>query len=48
MVRFRRPMCWPQAKRNDTADSGRTANNWTTAMNQFALLYEERFTKGIA
>ena len=31
------------ALRNITADWGRAANNWKTAMNQFAILYEERF-----
>jgi putative transposase len=36
------------ALRNITADWGRAANNWKTAMNQFAILYEDRFTKGVA
>jgi len=36
------------ALRNITADWGRAANNWKTAMNQFAILYEDRFTKRIA
>ena len=33
------------ALRNITADWGRAANHWKAAMNQFAILYEERFTK---
>ena len=32
------------ALRNITADWGRAANHWKAAMNQFAILYEERFT----
>jgi len=32
------------ALRNITADWGSAAHNWKEAMNQFALLYEERFT----
>ena len=32
------------ALRNITADWGRAANEWREAMNQFAILYEERFT----
>jgi putative transposase len=32
------------ALRNITADWGRGANTWKLAMNQFAILYEERFT----
>jgi putative transposase len=35
------------ALRNITADWGRAANNWKTAMNQFAILYEDRFAKSI-
>ena len=35
------------ALRNITADWGRAANHWKTAMNQFAILYEDRFIKGI-
>jgi len=35
------------ALRHITADWGRAANHWKTAMNQFAILYEDRFTKGI-
>ncbi len=35
------------ALRNITAEWGRAANHWKTAMNQFAILYEDRFTKGI-
>ena len=31
------------ALRNITKDWGRAANSWKTAMNQFAILYEERF-----
>ncbi|MEO8925189.1 MAG: IS256 family transposase, partial [Caldimonas sp.] len=34
------------ALRNITADWGRAAHNWKEAMNQFAILYEERFTQG--
>ena len=33
------------ALRNITADWGRAAHDWKTAMNQFAILYAERFTK---
>jgi transposase-like protein len=36
------------ALRNITADWGRAANNWKTAMNQFAILYQDRFTEGVA
>ena len=36
------------ALRNITADWGRAANNWKEAMNQFAILYAERFTRPIA
>ena len=36
------------ALRNITADWGRAANNWKTAMNQFAILYEDRFTGAVA
>jgi len=32
------------ALRNITADWGRAAKDWKQAMNQFAILYEERFT----
>ena len=32
------------ALRNITADWGRAAKDWKAAMNQFAILYEERFT----
>jgi putative transposase len=35
------------ALRNITIDWGRAANHWKTAMNQFAILYEDRFTKGV-
>jgi putative transposase len=34
------------ALRNITTDWGRAANNWKNAMNQFAILYEDRFTQG--
>ncbi len=33
------------ALRNITADWGRAANHWKSAMNQFAILYEDRFTR---
>jgi putative transposase len=33
------------ALRNITADWGRPANTWKTAMNQFAILYGDRFTR---
>jgi len=33
------------ALRNITADWGRAANHWKTAMNQFAILYADRFTR---
>ena len=33
------------ALRNITEDWGRASNNWKSAMNQFAMLYEERFTQ---
>jgi putative transposase len=33
------------ALRNITADWGRAAKEWKEAMNQFAILYEDRFTK---
>jgi putative transposase len=33
------------ALRNITADWGRPANTWKVAMNQFAILYEDRFTQ---
>ena len=36
------------ALRNITADWGRAANNWKSAMNQFAILYQDRFEKPIA
>ena len=35
------------ALRNITADWGRPANTWKVAMNQFAILYEDRFTQPI-
>ncbi len=35
------------ALRNITADWGRAAQDWKTAMNQFAILYEERFVQVI-
>jgi putative transposase len=34
------------ALRNITAEWGRAAHNWKEAMNQFAILYDERFTQG--
>ena len=33
------------ALRNITQDWGRAANHWKSAMNQFAILYEDRFTR---
>ena len=33
------------ALKNITADWGRAANNWKSAMNQFAILYQDRFEK---
>ena len=33
------------ALRNITADWGRAAHNWKEAMNQFSILFEDRFTK---
>jgi putative transposase len=33
------------ALRNITAEWGRAGHNWKEAMNQFAILYEDRFTK---
>jgi putative transposase len=36
------------ALRNITADWGRPAHHWKEAMNQFAILYEDRFTKRTA
>jgi putative transposase len=33
------------ALRNITEDWGRAANHWKSAMNQFAILYEDRFTR---
>ena len=33
------------ALRNITQDWGRAANHWKSAMNQFAILYGERFTQ---
>jgi hypothetical protein len=35
----------PLALRNVTADWGGAANNWKAAMNQFAILYKERFSQ---
>ena len=32
------------ALRNITASWGKAANSWHVAMNQFAILYEDRFT----
>ena len=31
--------------RNITANHGRSVREWREAMNQFAILYEERFTE---
>lgn len=36
------------ALRNITADWSRAAHNWKEAMNQFAILYADRFTQKIA
>ena len=36
------------ALRNITADSGRAAQDWKVAMNQFAILYADRFTQAAA
>ena len=36
------------ALKNITADWGRAAKDWKEAMNQFAILYEDRFTKAAA
>ena len=36
------------ALRNITAAWCRPTTNWKTAMNQFAILYEDRFTQGVA
>ena len=36
------------ALRNITIDWPRAGYNWMTAMNQFAILCEDRFTKGAA
>ena len=33
------------ALRNITEDWGRAANHWKSAMNQFAILYEDRFMR---
>jgi transposase-like protein len=33
------------ALRNITADWGRASHDWKTAMNQFAILYQDRFTR---
>ena len=35
------------ALRNITEDWGRAANNWKTAMTQFAILFDDRFTRTI-
>ena len=35
------------ALRNITADWGRAAKEWREAMNQFAILYEDRFTQPV-
>jgi transposase-like protein len=36
------------ALRNITAEWSRPAYNWKSAMNQFAILYGDRFTKGVS
>ncbi len=36
------------ALRNITADWGRAVHNWKEAMNQFAILYADRFTETVA
>ena len=36
------------ALKNITVDWGRAANHWKAAMNQFAILHAERFTKEAA
>ncbi|MGH8700108.1 MAG: transposase, partial [Burkholderiales bacterium] len=36
------------ALRNITADWSRAAHDWKAAMNQFAILYEDRFTRAAA
>ena len=36
------------ALRNVTTDWGRSAHDWKVAMNQFAILYADRFTKAAA
>jgi len=33
------------ALRNITKDWGKVVHNWKAAMNQFAILYEDRFTQ---
>jgi putative transposase len=35
------------ALRNITADWSRAAHDWKAAMNQFAILYEDRFVRAI-
>jgi transposase-like protein len=42
-----RKLIW-LALRNITADWGRAAKDWKEAMNQFAILYEDRFTRSAA
>jgi putative transposase len=36
------------ALRNITADWSRPTHGWKSAMNQFAILYEDRFTRGVS
>ena len=36
------------ALRNITADWGRATREWKEAMNQFAILYDDRFARGVA
>lgn len=36
------------ALRNITAEWSRPTHGWKSAMNQFAILYEDRFTRGVS
>lgn len=36
------------ARRNITANWSQSAHDWKAAMNQFAILYQERFTNAVA
>ena len=40
-------LIWPTL-RNITAHWGRAAPDWKAAMNQFAILYQDRFTTAVA